>query len=114
MSTQYHSILGLPRSGKTTYLAALWHVIDAGEVATKLVLDKLIGDNAYLNKIVDAWRRCEEVPRTSMLDEKKVTIHAHAPASGQKIALGLPRLVGRVLQATIRCPDMHARLYRRI
>lgn len=94
MSEQYHSILGLPRSGKTTYLAALWHVLDAGEVTTKLVLDKLVGDNEYLNKIVEAWRRCEEVPRTSMLDEKQVTIHAHVLASGKKVALGFPDLSG--------------------
>jgi hypothetical protein len=94
VSIQYHSILGLPGSGKTTYLAALWHVIDAGEVATSLVLDKLIGDNAHLNKIVDAWRRCDEVPHTSMQDEKKVTIYAHAPASGQKIVLCFPDLSG--------------------
>lgn len=94
MSMQYHSILGLPGSGKTTYLAALWHVIDAGEVATSLVLDKLIGDNAHLNKIVDAWRRCDEVPHTSMQDEQKVTIYAHAPASGQKIVLCFPDLSG--------------------
>ncbi len=98
MSMRYHSILGLPKSGKTTYLAALWHIIDAGEVPTKLVLDKLIGDNAYLNKIVDAWRRCEEVPRTSMQDEKKVTIHAHVPASGQKIVLCFPDLSGETFK----------------
>lgn len=94
MSIQYHSILGLPGSGKTTFLAALWHLIDAGEVATKLVLDKLVGDHAYLNAIVDAWRRCDEVPRTSMAAETKVTIHVHAPASGQKIVLSFPDLSG--------------------
>ena len=94
MSTHYHSILGLPESGKTTYLAALWHVMDAGEVSTKLVLDKLIGDNTHLNKIVDAWRRCDKVPHTSMQDEKKVTIYAHAPASGQKIVIRFPDLSG--------------------
>jgi hypothetical protein len=109
VSEQYHSILGLPGSGKTTYLAALWHIIDAGEVATKLVLDKLTGDNAYLNKIVDAWRRCEEVPHTSMQDEKKVTIYVDAPATGQKIALRFPDLSGESFEqqfATRRCaPD---------
>lgn len=94
MSAQYHTILGLPRSGKTTFLAALWHLIDAGEVATKIVLDKLVGDHAYLNTIVDAWRRCEEVPRTSMAAETKVTIHVHALASGQKVVLGFPDLSG--------------------
>lgn len=94
MSTQYHSILGLPRSGKTTFLAAIWHLLDAGEVTTKLVLDKLVGDHTYLNTIVDAWRRCEEVPRTSMGAETKVTIHVHATDSGQKIVLGFPDLSG--------------------
>ncbi len=94
MTTQYHTIIGLPGSGKTTFLAALWHLIDAHEVSTNLVLDKLVGDHAYLNTIVDAWRRCEEVPRTSKLAETKVTIHVHAPASGQRVVLGFPDLSG--------------------
>jgi len=94
VSAQYHSIIGLPRSGKTTFLAALWHLIDAGEVTTKFVLDRLVGDYTYLNRIVEAWRRCEEVPRTSMAAETKVTIYVHEPASGHKIALGFPDLSG--------------------
>lgn len=94
VSSQFHTIIGLPRSGKTTFLAALWHLIDAGEVSTKLVLDKLVGDNTYLNQIVSAWRRCEEVPRTSMLNEKKVAIHAHVPGDGQRVLLSFPDLSG--------------------
>lgn len=94
MNGQYHSILGLPRSGKTTFLAALWHLIDAGEVKTKLVLDRLVGDHAYLNSIVDAWRRCEEVPRTSMAAEESVSIHVHEPATGKKVILAFPDLSG--------------------
>lgn len=94
MSALFHSILGLPGSGKTTYLAALWHLIDAGEVDTKLVLDKLVGDYRYLNSIVASWRRCEEVPRTPLGVETSVTIHVHEPSSGQKIVLGFPDLSG--------------------
>lgn len=94
MERQYHSIVGLPGSGKTTFLAALWHLIDAGEVSTKLVLDKLVGNNTYLNLIVDAWRRCEEVPRTSMAAEENVAIHVHEPGTNKKIVLGFPDLSG--------------------
>jgi hypothetical protein len=75
-------------------LAALWHVIDAGEVETKLVLDKLVGNHAYLNAIVEAWRRCEEVPRTSMAAETRVSIHLRDPSNGKKIVLGFPDLSG--------------------
>jgi hypothetical protein len=94
VSIQYHSILGLPRSGKTTFLAALWHLITAGEAETKFVLDKLVGDHGHLNAIVEAWRRCEEVPRTSMAAETKVAIQVHAPGSGRKFVLGFPDLSG--------------------
>jgi hypothetical protein len=99
METQYHSIVGLPRSGKTTFLAALWHLIDAGEVSTKLVLDRLVGNNTYLNAIVEAWRRCEEVPRTSMAAEESVSIHVHEPATGRKAVLGFPDLSGESFEA---------------
>ncbi|HDR8996994.1 TPA: hypothetical protein QDB01_002923 [Burkholderia vietnamiensis] len=106
MSELYHSILGLPRSGKTTFLAALWHLIDAGEVETKLVLDKLVGDHAYLNNIVHAWRRCEEVPRTPRAAETNVAIHVHEPATGRKVVLGFPDLSGESFEdqfASRRC-----------
>ena len=89
MSPQYHWILGLPRSGKTTFLAALWHVIDAGEVATKLVLDKLVGDHVYLNDR-SRWRRCEEVPRTSMAAETKVAIMSTRQSAGRRLYWASP------------------------
>ncbi len=94
MSMLYHSILGLPRSGKTTFLAALWHLIDAGEVETQLVLDKLVGDHGHLNSIVESWRRCQEVPRTSRAGETNVSIHVHDQVTDRKIILEFPDLSG--------------------
>lgn len=94
MGALYHSILGLPRSGKTTFLAALWHLIDAGEVDSKLVLDKLVGDHKYLNGIVEAWRRCEEVPRTPRAGEMNVSMQVHEPMTGRRIVLQFPDLSG--------------------
>jgi Double-GTPase 1 len=103
----YHSIIGLPGTGKTTFLAALWHLIDAGEVSTRLVLDKLIGDHSYLNSIVEAWRRCEEVPRTSMAAEASVAIYLHQPANGQKIVLGFPDLSGESFESQFATRSCH-------
>lgn len=94
MTTLHHSIIGLPGSGKTTFLAALWHLINAGEVSTKFVLDKLVGDHRHLNDIVEAWRRCEKVPHTSIAAETSVSIHVHEPATGRKVILGFPDLSG--------------------
>ena len=90
----YHSIIGLPRSGKTTFLAALWHLIEADEVDTHLVLDKLEGDSRYLNSISSAWRECKPVTRTSQGGEVGVKIHAKFSSTEQRIILGFPDLSG--------------------
>ncbi|GHA19713.1 hypothetical protein GCM10007989_14150 [Devosia pacifica] len=94
MTETFSMILGLPGSGKTTFLAALWHLIDASEVETKLVLDRLVGDHVHLNRITEAWRRCEEVPRTSIAAETDVSMHVHNPADGTKAVLEFPDLSG--------------------
>lgn len=94
MTLQHHTIIGLPRTGKTTFLAALWHVLDAGEVSTRLILDRLSRDNAYLNSIVDAWRRCQIVPRTSAAAEQEVTLHVRDTLTGKIGELHFPDLAG--------------------
>ena len=90
-----HLIAGLPRSGKTTFLAAFWHLMNAGEVSTKLELDRLTGEHQYLNTIAESWRRCEEVLHTSLQNEKKsLSIHVCNPSTNHKATLVFPDLSG--------------------
>lgn len=98
MSSQRHIILGYPESGKTTYLAALWHVIDAGLANTSLTLEKIEGDTEYLNKIVGAWLRCQEVPRTYLSDEQTVVLHVCDTKTQDTMILSLPDFSGETLQ----------------
>jgi hypothetical protein len=56
--------LGLPASGKSTFLAALWHVLESGEIPSALRRRGLQADREYLNRIRDAWAVFEKVPRT--------------------------------------------------
>ncbi|WP_315753395.1 MULTISPECIES: hypothetical protein [unclassified Bradyrhizobium] len=60
-------IIGLPGSGKTTFLAALWHLIEADETDSRLKLDRYEGNLKYLNSIAEAWRTFKKVPRTSQV-----------------------------------------------
>lgn len=61
------SIIGLPESGKTTFLAALWELVTEQRVAKALTLAS-IGDNdhSYLRKIVKVWRKATEQARTRL------------------------------------------------
>ena len=98
MTNQRHLILGYPESGKTTYLAALWHIIDAGLAGTSLVLEKTSGDTEYLNKIVEAWLKCEEVPRTYISNEESVALHVRDTGTQSTMVLTLPDFSGETFQ----------------
>ncbi len=98
MGNLRHAILGLPKSGKTTFLAALWHVLDAGEIDARLKLKRLVGNHKYLNTIVEAWRCCNEVPRTSAAAEETVSIYVENEQSGSEIVLSFPDLSGETFE----------------
>jgi len=102
MSEIFHTVIGLPRSGKTTFLAALWHLITAGEVSTKLIVKKLVGNTTHLDTISERWRRCEEITRTSIADETAVTMFVHEPLSNREYTLKFPDLSGESFNQQVR------------
>ena len=91
-------MVGLPRAGKTTFLAALWHVVRSDEIPDSLRLDRLEGDQEYLNLIAGQWSRCEELERTSG-DEIKVDIRLRDPANGQLVRLRIPDMSGELYES---------------
>lgn len=107
--------VGLPRSGKTTYLAALWHVLEDQSSSTKLTLKKLGGDRTYLNLIVEAWRACTPMPRTTLqTDDTTVTLHLEGDDFGE-FTLSVPDLGGEAFEHQIEDRKMsaaHAALFR--
>ena len=58
-------VCGLPGSGKTTYLAALWHLVQSKEIETELALQSLaFGEYEYVNEIRRRWQRGRKQIRT--------------------------------------------------
>jgi hypothetical protein len=100
--------VGLPQSGKTTYLAALWHVLEDQTSATKLKLKQLSGDRTYLNSIVEAWRACTPVPRTTLqTDDTTVALHLEGDGLGE-FTLSVPDLSGEAFEQQIEHRKMSA------
>lgn len=88
------SIVGLPGSGKTTFLAALWHLVQSDEVDTTLKFGALSGDDfAYLNLITEQWRRAIEQKRTALAGIKSVSMTL-ADSSGRRVRLTFPDVPG--------------------
>jgi len=89
--------IGLPGSGKTTFLAALWHVLTDRSSATSLKLTKLSGDRTYLNQITKEWRECSQVPRTNLQTEQVVVLHLDGDGFGA-FDLSIPDLAGEAFK----------------
>lgn len=94
MSERSVVIIGLPESGKTTYLAALWHVVTAQDVETLLTLtNPLSGDRTYLNEIAKHWRDAVKQERTLLVGSKTVSMNLK-DAAGTALRVTFPDVPG--------------------
>ena len=88
--------MGLPGSGKTTFLAALWHVLDDRSSETRLKLKGLSVDRTYLHQITTDWQACSQVQRTKLDPEEVVVLSL---ASGDtEFELTVPDLSGEAFE----------------
>lgn len=67
-------VIGLPEAGKTTFLAALWHLADHGGVQGALRAPRDVPDQAHLNAIRERWLTVEPTQRTRLGAEKRVSM----------------------------------------
>jgi hypothetical protein len=66
--------IGLPEAGKTTFLAALWHVTESHEVPCSLSLERISENAKHLNSIRNDWLRFQKVGRTIPGQEQPTTL----------------------------------------
>jgi len=86
-------LMGLPASGKTTFLAALWHVVESTEVESSLRAAMLPADTTYLNSIREAWLSCSKMPRTTQSTTPHVTMELETN-DDRLLTLDVPDLSG--------------------
>ncbi len=91
-------LIGLRGSGKTSYLAALWHLVEAGELPTALVTSQLQPDRQYLNGIRDNWLKFREVERTSLRSQEMLSLLLRDAKTGATIDIILPDLSGELFR----------------
>jgi len=99
-------IAGIPSSGKSTFIAAMRHVLISDETETALVMSRLADDERHLNALQDQWLALETFERTRENSEAWTTIHVRARATGEEAELIVPDLRGELFErpaATGRC-----------
>jgi hypothetical protein len=86
--------MGLPESGKTTFLAALWHLLTNKKVAVRLKLEKLAAEEApYLRAIATRWAQAKKQERTFQSGNKTIKLTLKS-AGGEVFDLTFPDIAG--------------------
>ncbi|MEJ7558211.1 MAG: hypothetical protein WKF66_07870 [Pedobacter sp.] len=95
------SIIGLPASGKTTYIAALWALMLNNSPHCSLRLHSLkSGNQQYLNKISEAWLSFSEIGRTFLAkDVGEVVMNLQYKDSQEVAVLNIPDFFGELFDA---------------
>lgn len=87
-------IIGLPASGKTTFLAALWHLVTTRDVETAMRFGNLrVGDLSHLNAIAARWREAKVQDRTAVTGSRLVSMNLVDP-NGTAVRVTFPDLPG--------------------
>lgn len=87
-------LIGLPCTGKTTFIAALWQVVEAGDVPGALRLKTLHGNRNHLNFIHSQWLKCQQLARTTFDSWTVVSMMLSDDANGRTTEVFLPDLSG--------------------
>ena len=87
-------MVGLPGTGKTTFLAALWHVVYWRKVPDSMELVELPDIRDYLVNISDNWTNCKEQIHTPTATEKLIELKLRNPSDGFQAEVVFPDLSG--------------------
>lgn len=89
-----HVLVGLPETGKTTFLAALWHVLSSASSDTSLRLERFHDDHEYLNSIRERWVNAEIQDRTVPTSETQVSMILIGDGIDGEVEVCIPDLSG--------------------
>ncbi len=89
-----HLLIGLPATGKTTFLAALWDVVETSVIENSLKLKKCYRNNEYLNAIRDSWQECNLFERTIITGDQSVSMNLYNSINEVEVNLVIPDLSG--------------------
>jgi hypothetical protein len=91
-------IAGMPASGKSTFIAALRHVLLSGDTSSALVMARLADDERHLNRLQDRWLASETFERTREASEAWVRFHVTDRKTSATAEIVMPDLRGEVFE----------------
>ncbi len=89
-------LIGLPESGKSTFIAALWHVVESEELKGSYIISSLPQDAEYLNTLRSDWLNCKDIERTKTERRYEITLDIKEEETGTGAVLLFPDVSGEM------------------
>ena len=93
------TFIGLPSSGKTSFIGAFWHVVETGEINSAYTVTVPPGDREYLNQLRKNFLDCEPPERTKTDFVKKIEIEVVERSTDKKATFVFPDLSGETFES---------------
>lgn len=94
-------LAGLPDSGKSTYIAALWAVENDGNSDHLLSCDGYPSDSSYIDELRNNWMMLKEVRRTVFAEPQEIVLPMKSSRTKSIINLSIPDFKGEFFQRII-------------
>lgn len=90
--------IGLPSSGKSSFIGALWHVVESGEIDSIFTVTIQPKDREYLNELRSKFLKCEAPERTKTEFVKQIELQIQEKETGNSINFLFPDLSGETYE----------------
>lgn len=98
MTIRKQIMVGMMGTGKSSFVVALYHVVESGEVVQSLQLTELADERKYLVEKRDEWLGCIEFDRTKLGKEQVLTLKLKDPSTQRVVDLTLPDVSGETFR----------------
>jgi hypothetical protein len=94
-------MVGLPETGKTTFLAAFWYVV-SNDGSKTLSLKELPETSDYLNSISTEWAKCQFLERNKVAASQIIKMRLEEPEGGETFEVVVPDLSGEIFSCFVK------------
>jgi hypothetical protein len=91
-------IAGMPESGKSTFIAALRHLLVSQDVPTALIATRLSASEKHLNRLEKEWIACEKIERTKQAVEEWVSLFVRRKVDSSEAEIVMPDFSGEAFR----------------
>lgn len=98
LSAHKQLMIGMPRTGKSTFIGALFHVVESGQIQHSLQLIEMERSRRYMVESRERWIGGTEFERSKLGEDQVVTMKLRDPTSGNETELILPDVSGETFR----------------